>query len=113
MESLEARARAAGESKRQDVRRKMIESRSSAPRLYVKALLLHHTFTGSMPPHPKLALELEALVQNNAEAARDVIKALHWATLDGGRYEGILSAMHAMIARQEARRLLDEIEGKK
>ena len=73
MGALDDQARAAGEAKRQAVRRKMLESRSRAPRLYVKALLLHHTLTGSMPPNPILAQELEALVLHNERAARDVL----------------------------------------
>lgn len=113
MESLDDQARAAAEEKRQAVRRRMLESRSRAPRLYVKALLMHHTFTGSMPPNPILALELEALVQQNERAARDVIGALEWAIADGGMYQGIVSALHSMLSRHEARRVIDEIEGGK
>ena len=110
MGALDDQARAAGEAKRQAVRRKMLESRSRAPRLYVKALLLHHTLTGSMPPNPILAQELEALVLHNERAARDVLGALEWAIADGGRYEGIVSALHSMLARRAAREVVDEIE---
>ena len=109
MASLDAQARAAGEAKRQSVLRTMLESRSRAPRLYVKALLLHHILAGSVPPDPKLALDLEALVQDNPEAAREVICALQLAIADGGGYEAIVKVLHSMLARHALRKALEDM----
>ena len=109
MESLEERARAAGKAKRQSVRARMLASRTNAPRLYSKALMLHHTLTGAMPRDPRLAVDLEALVLAAPALARDVIGALEWSNADGGPYAEIVSVLHSMLARHALRDMLGEM----
>ena len=110
MESIDDLARAAGEERRQAGLKRMLESRSRAPRLYCKALLLHHVLAGALAPDARLARDLEGLVLLNPDRARDVIGALECAIAEGGRYEAIASALHAMLSRHAARQVINEIE---
>ena len=110
MESLEARARKAGEAKRQAVRDAHMSMRYTAPEIYTRALHLHYVSLGVLPEAPERVASLEVMVQAHPERAQLVLDVLALAEADGADYARIMSTLRSMLARHASTALLDEIE---
>lgn len=109
MESLDAQARAAGATKRQEVRNAHMSMRYSAPEIYTQALYLHYVTLGVLPEDPERVASLEVMVQAHPERAQLVLDVLALAEADGADYEKIMSVLRSMLARHAAQKLLDEM----